>query len=80
MPSPDARLHVEDLSRSVEASIEEITESRRGVVRMHLAGYSREEIASLLGWSEPKTRNLLYRGMDDLRARLASRGIGMEAQ
>ena len=39
---------------------------------------SREEIARLLGWSEPKTRNLLYRGMDDLRARLTARGIGTE--
>jgi RNA polymerase sigma-70 factor (ECF subfamily) len=45
---------------------------------MYLAGYAREEIGQLLGWSEPKTRNLLYRGMDDLRARLAVRGIGKE--
>jgi RNA polymerase sigma-70 factor (ECF subfamily) len=78
--SPDAGLYTEDLTRQVAAAIEEITESRRGVVRMYLAGYAREEIAQLLGWSEPKTRNLLYRGMDDLRARLRARGIGTEAE
>lgn len=77
--SPDAGLHVEDLTRQVAAAIGEIAESRRAVVRMYLAGYAREEIARLLGWSEPKTRNLLYRGMDDLRARLTARGIGTEA-
>jgi len=48
------------------------------VVRMHLAGHPREEIAALLGWSEAKTRNLLYRGMNDLRERLTGMGIGWE--
>ena len=42
---------------------------------MYLKGYGREEIAALLGWSEAKTRNLLYRGLDDLRQRLIARGI-----
>jgi RNA polymerase sigma factor (sigma-70 family) len=77
--APDAGLEMDDLTRQVAAAIDEITESRRAVVRMYLAGYAREEIAQLLGWSEPKTRNLLYRGMDDLRARLKARGIGTEA-
>ena len=48
------------------------------VVRMHLAGYPREEIATSLGWTEAKTRNLLYRGLDDLREALRARGIGPE--
>jgi RNA polymerase sigma-70 factor (ECF subfamily) len=52
-----------------------LPESRRAVVRMHLAGYERDEIAELLGWSEPKTRNLLYRGLADLREILESWGI-----
>ena len=38
-----------------------------------------QEIADLLGWSEAKTRNLLYRGLGDLRARLTEQGIGWEA-
>jgi DNA-directed RNA polymerase specialized sigma24 family protein len=43
---------------------------------MHLQGYPREEIAELMGWTEAKTRNLLYRGLADLRDRLTEQGIG----
>lgn len=75
---PEHTLAASELARHVEEAITEITESRRPVVRMYLTGYSREEIAGLLGWSEAKTRNLLYRGLADLRARLTSRGIGPE--
>jgi DNA-directed RNA polymerase specialized sigma24 family protein len=38
-------------------------------------GHSREEIADLLGWTEAKTRNLLYRGLADVRARLLAEGV-----
>jgi len=31
-----------------------------------------------LGWSEPKARNLLYRGLSDLRAQLRAEGIEYE--
>lgn len=51
---------------------------RRPAVRMYLAGYPREEIAELMGWTEGKTRNLLYRGLADLRARLTELGIGWQ--
>ena len=47
-------------------------------MRMYLAGYGREEIADLFGWTEPKTRHLLYRGLADLRERLTEVGIGPE--
>lgn len=75
---PDDDLAASELGRQVARAIDTITESRRPVVRMHLAGYTREEIASLLGWSEAKTRNLLYRGLADLRERLTAQGIGPE--
>ena len=68
-----------DLAASLDRALAELVTSRRGVVRMHLAGYPRQEIANLMGWSEAKTRNLLYRGLDDLRRQLATMGIGPEA-
>ena len=71
----DRGLDESEMAAEVARAIDELVESRRGVVRMYLAGYEREEIASLLGWTEPKTRNLLYRGLDDLRATLTARGI-----
>jgi len=74
--NPAEDLEASELSRAVAASVDRIPASRRAVVRMYLLGYPREEIASLMGWSEAKTRNLLYRGLADLRAELTARGIG----
>jgi RNA polymerase sigma-70 factor (ECF subfamily) len=68
-----------ELQQIVGQAVDELIPARRSVVRMYLAGYGREEIADLLGWTEPKTRNLLYRGLADLRERLTEMGIGPEA-
>jgi len=76
--SPERDLEYSELAAQVARAIESIPASRRPVVRMYLAGHPREEIASLLGWTEAKTRNLLYRGLTDLRARLTAQGIGWE--
>jgi len=76
----DTLLEVSDVAQAVERALLVLPESRRAVVRLHLRGYDREEIASLLGWSEAKTRNLLYRGLDDLRTELTRLGFGPEAQ
>lgn len=71
----DAAADAHDLAATVHRAITLLPESRRAVVRMHLAGYERAEIEELLGWSEAKTRNLLYRGLADLRQILESWGI-----
>ena len=65
-----------ELGRAVNAAVDTIPVTRRPVVRMYLMGYPREEIAALMGWTEAKTRNLLYRGLADLRQALTARGIG----
>ena len=76
----DDRVAEDDVARVVHESLGVLQESRRGVVRMYLAGYDRFEIAELMGWTEGKTRNLLYRGLEDLRGILASRGITRDTQ
>jgi RNA polymerase sigma-70 factor (ECF subfamily) len=75
---PAAVLERAEDARAVAEAIRMLPEARRVPVRMHLSGYSRDEIARRLGWSEAKTRNLLYRGLDDLRNELRRRGIGPE--
>lgn len=81
MTAPTAEQHLAtgEFSAALARALEGLVTSRQGVVRMHLAGYPREEIADLMGWSEGKTRNLLYRGLDDLRGRLTAMGITPEA-
>ena len=78
VPGPEGGIEAAELATLVGRAVDEVTPSRRPVLRMYLAGYDREEIADLLGWSEGKTRNLLYRGLADLRALLTARGIGPE--
>ena len=75
---PAEELAQSELAEEIARAVETIAPARRPVVRMHLAGYPREEIAAMLGWTEAKTRNLLYRGLADLRERLTARGIGWE--
>ncbi|MCU0616545.1 MAG: sigma-70 family RNA polymerase sigma factor [Gemmatimonadaceae bacterium] len=71
----DDRLYTRESLAAIEAAIDALAPARRPVVRMYLTGYPREEIASLLGWSDDKVRNLLYRGLEDLRQRLAAGGM-----
>ena len=77
-PTAQAEVEGAELAQQVARAVESIPASRRPAVRMYLAGYSREDIAELMGWSEAKTRNLVYRGLDDLRRELTARGIGRE--
>ncbi len=77
-PDPHSTLEGTELAERVSRAIDQIPASRRPPVRMHLAGYPREEIASLMGWTEAKTRNLLYRGLADLRERLSAEDMGWE--
>jgi RNA polymerase sigma-70 factor (ECF subfamily) len=76
---PGRRAELSDLALQIERAIELIPESRRPVVRMYLAGYGSAEIGELMGWTEAKARNLLYRGLADLRQRLEEAGVTPEA-
>ena len=82
VPAPESRLRADaaldenEVASLVHRALALLAEQRRAVVRMHLAGYDRYEIAELFGWSEAKTRNLLYRGLADLRQILQSWGVG----
>jgi RNA polymerase sigma factor (sigma-70 family) len=65
-----------ELVRAVAEEVHALPADRQVALRMHLEGYEREEIARLLGWSEPRTRHLIYRALATLRARLRARGLG----
>ncbi len=78
VPGPERWFEEAELLNQVMESVSRLPETRRVPVRMHLAGYKRHEIAEALNWTEPKTRNLIYRGLSDLRAMLLARGIGPE--
>src|SRR5499426_2733711 len=73
--SPEAQAEREELLRKVEDAMARLPESRRLAVGLHLKGMTTDEIADLMGWSEPKARNLVYRGLKDLRGALRDAGV-----
>jgi RNA polymerase sigma factor (sigma-70 family) len=55
--------------------LEDLAPDRKRAVRAHLAGFSVAEVMELFGWPYQRARNLIARGMADLRASLHDRGI-----
>jgi len=50
--------------------LERLEERRRMAVTLHLSGLRIPEVARAAGWTEKTAENLIYRGLDDLRALL----------
>jgi RNA polymerase sigma-70 factor (ECF subfamily) len=69
-PSPEEVADRRERVARVGRALASLPERRRRCVALHLQGLTTQEIGDLLGWSEAKARNLLYRGLADLRARL----------
>lgn len=67
-----------NLKNIVNQTINSLLESRRKVVKLYLLNLTIEEIAIFFGWSRDKTRNLLYRGLSDLKKALKEKGIEYE--
>lgn len=55
---------------ALDRALGQLDQARRVVVRLHLDGKDQAAIAAILGWSDAKVRNLLYRGLEDLREQL----------
>ena len=64
----------------VRNTLSHLPANRRRAVTLHLEGLSTVEIAKVLGWSEPKARNLVYRGLDDLRVQLRALGYDYDIE
>jgi len=73
--SPDLIAERRELMAKICSALETLAENRRRAVELHLQGLTLAEIADLLDWTEPKARNLVYRGLDDLRDALRRKGI-----
>lgn len=74
-PSPERQAQAAQLRRALSAALRALEPNRRRAVSLYLRGFGTQEIALLLGWSQPKARNLVYRGLEDLRQALRSAGI-----
>lgn len=60
---------MEDYER-LEKAVDRLEDDRARVVRLYLQGFGTREMARLTRWTEPRCRNLLYRGLADLKAEM----------
>ncbi len=75
-PSPVRALRALEIRRQIEVVLGGLLPDRRKAVRDHLVGYRVREIMERHGWSYGRARNLVARGMADLRQELSGRGFG----
>jgi RNA polymerase sigma-70 factor (ECF subfamily) len=78
--SPDRVAERQQIIGRVEAVLAGFSEDRRRAVALYLQGLNTTEIGDTLLWSEPKARNLLYRGLKELRRQLRAEGIDYEIE
>lgn len=77
--SPERLARDRQIAGKVKLALDRLEEKRRHVVKLHLQGFSTDEVARLMEWTEPKARNLVYRGLADLRRELHALGIDRES-
>jgi DNA-directed RNA polymerase specialized sigma24 family protein len=59
----------------VEECVASLAAERQRAVRAHLSGFDVQEIMAMHGWPYQKARNLIARGMAELREALLQKGI-----
>lgn len=74
-PGPHREIEGREVREAIADCLAGIVRSRRRVVTMHLIGYTPTEMAELTGLAVKQTRNLLFRGLTDLRECLRSKGV-----
>lgn len=67
---PFKLLAAQDQYKAILAGIRALAPDRQAAVRAHLSGFQFQEVMVMHGWSYQKARNLVARGMADLRAGL----------
>ena len=75
---PEIHLQNKELAEIIRESVDSLIDSRRQVVKLYLSGLTADEMTKYFGWSDGKARNLLSRGLADLRKELEEKGIEIE--
>ena len=72
---PESLAVARQRGQAVAAALAELAPDRARAVRAHLRGWSVQEIMQATGWTYQRARNLVARGMSDLRSALTARGV-----
>jgi len=72
---PFAAMVGRERREQIDAALQALAPERRRAVTAHLSGFAVDEIMKLHGWTYQRARNLIARGIADLRGALRARGI-----
>ncbi|MBI2840833.1 MAG: RNA polymerase sigma factor [Acidobacteria bacterium] len=78
--SPERQAEMGEVVRKVDEALALLPEESRRAVGLYLQGMTCHEAAELLGWTEPKARNIIYRARDAMRRTLSAWGIDYEVE
>ena len=78
--SPERLAESREAVDRVMSAVAKLPDAQRRAVGMYLQGMTSQDVADLMGWSEPKSRNLIYRGLKELRKSLREEGIDYEIE
>jgi RNA polymerase sigma factor (sigma-70 family) len=77
--SPERVAVGKEIGDHIRRALAMLPDRRRRAVGLYLQGFTTEEISGLLAWSEPKARNLVYRGLKELRQQLGRQGVDSDS-
>jgi RNA polymerase sigma-70 factor (ECF subfamily) len=75
LPDPELAARGREIGTAIGDCLARLVVPRRLAVTLHLQGHTVPEAGSLLGWGAKRVENLVYRGLADLRACLAAKGL-----
>jgi RNA polymerase sigma-70 factor (ECF subfamily) len=78
--SPERVAESREAVGRVMLAVARLPDEQRRAVGMYLQGMTSQDVADLMGWTEPKSRNLIYRGLKELRKSLRDEGIEYEIE
>lgn len=78
--SPERLAESREAVGKVMSVVARLPDEQRRAVGMYLQGMTSQDVADLMGWTEPKSRNLIYRGLKELRKSLREEGIDYEIE
>ena len=67
-----------NFKKITSTAINSLIDTRKKAVKLYLLNLTLDEIAIVCNWSRDKTRNLLYRGLTDLKQKLSDMGFEYE--
>ncbi len=72
---PESLLAGRRIGNAIRRCLKQLVSPRELAVTLHLLGYRTDQIAGRMGWNQKRARNLVYRGLENLRECLRGKEV-----